>query len=135
MGRESPHRIDDPFGMAEIADGKARIGLHLWANAGTWYTSDSVFTFSYSSKAFRLVAYSNSTTKRNTGETWDLDLDYVARRARMTIGDFTSDEAEDRTYERKLPRSRPRSIEEIGPGWDFCPEQSDLSWWGLREAD
>jgi hypothetical protein len=125
--------IDDPFGMAEISDGNVRVGLHLWANAGTWYTSDSRFTFRYSDKAFRLVAYTDYTTKRNTGETWDLSLDYVARRARMTRGDFTSDEAEDETYERRLPRAPLPTIEEIGSGWDFYPEQSELSWWGLRE--
>lgn len=51
--------IDDPFGGAEIADGAIQIRLHLWANAGTWYTSDSKFTFRYGDNAFRLVSYSN----------------------------------------------------------------------------
>jgi hypothetical protein len=127
--------IDDPFGMADIADGNVRIGLHLWANAGTWYTSDSIFTFRYSSKAFRLVSYTNYSTKRNTGETWDLDVDYVARRARMTVGDFSSDEVEDKTYSKTLPRASLRTIQEVGPGWEFCADQSELSWWGMREAD
>ena len=127
--------LDDPFGGAEIADGAIKIRFHLWANAGTWYTSDSSFTFRYRDKAFRLVAYANYTTKRNTGETWDLGLDYVARKATMTIGDFSSDDVEDKTYTKRLPRVRLQTIEEAGPGWDFYAEQSDVSWWGIEETD
>jgi hypothetical protein len=129
--REDPC-LDDPFGGAEIEDGAMKIRLRLWANAGTWYTSDSVFTFRYSSKAFRLVAYANYTTKRNTGETWDLGLDYVSRKARMRVGNFSSGEAEDGTLARRLPRAALRTIQELGPGWDFHAEQADLSWWGLH---
>jgi hypothetical protein len=127
--------IDDPFGGAGIADGAVEISLHLWANAGTWYTSDSKLTFRYTGKAFRLVAYSAYTTKRNTGETWDLSLDYVARKAEITIGNFSSDEIEDRTYARRLPRAPLKALGEIGPGWDFYAEQSDESWWGIEEKE
>ena len=127
--------IDDPFGGAEIADGAIEIRFHLWANAGTWYTSDSKFTFRYRDKGFRLVAYANYTTKRNTGQTWDLSLDYLARKATMTVGDFTSDNVPDKTYARKLPRAPLRTFEDVGPGWDFSAEQSDLSWWGIDESD
>jgi hypothetical protein len=127
--------IDDPFGFAEIADGALRVGLHYWANAGSWYTSDTSFSFRYLDKAFRLVAYSNYTTKRNTGQTWDLSLDYVARKARIAVGSFSNDEEKDKSYERPLPRANLKTIGEIGSGWDFYPEQSDLSWWGLEESD
>lgn len=127
--------IDDPFGGATIADGAIEIGLHLWANAGTWYTSDSKLVFRYRDKAFRLVAYSNYTTKRNTGETWELGVDYVSRKAEMTVGNFSSDEVEDKTFEKRLPRAPLRTLEEIGPGWDFYAEQADISWWGIEEDE
>jgi len=125
--------IDDPFGGAEIADGYIRIYLHYWANAGSWYTSDSVFTFGFLDDAFRLIAYSNYTTKRNTGETWDLALDYLAGSARLMIGNFSGDEVEDRDYERSFSAGYLATLGEIGSGWDFYPEQSDLSWWGIGE--
>ncbi len=127
--------IDDPFGGAEIADGYIRIYLHYWANAGSWYTSDSVFAFGFLDGAFRLIAYSNYTTKRNTGETWDLALDYLAGSATLTIGSFSDDEAGERDYERSFPAGQLTALGEIGPGWDFYPEQSDLSWWGIGEDD
>lgn len=141
--------IDDPFGGAEIVDGAIQIRFHLWANAGTWYTSDSSFTFRYRDKSFRLVSYSDYTTKRNTGETWDLALDYLSRKAEITIGNFSSNEGEgegegdddsedeykSKTYTKRLPREPLKSLAEIGPGFDFCVEQSNLSWWGLEEAD
>jgi hypothetical protein len=129
---ESP-TLDDPFGYAESADGDLRIGLHYWANAGSWYTSDATFTFRYLDRAFRLVGYADYVTKRNTGETWDLKIDYVARMAEITLGSFSDDDVEDRTYHRSLPRSPLLTIDELGEGWAFAPEQDDLSWWGLNE--
>lgn len=125
--------IDDPFGGIDIADGAVRISLHLWANAGTWYTCDTQFTFRFRDKAFRLVAYSNYTTRRNTGDTSDLTVDYAAGEATITVGNFTSDEAGDTTYTRRFPRARLRTVDEVGPGWDFYAEQADLSWWGITE--
>lgn len=127
--------IDDPFGGAEIVDGSIQIRFHLWANAGTWYTSDSSFTFRFRDKAFRLVSYSAYTTKRNTGETWDLSLNYISRKAEITIGNFSSDEIEDKTYTKRLPREPLKALDAIGPGFDFYAEQSDLAWWGIEETD
>jgi hypothetical protein len=125
--------IDDPFGFADISEGMMRIGLHLWANAGTWYTSDTAFVFRYSGRAFRLARYESYTTKRNTGETWDLAVDYASRKASLTLGSFSDDEVEDRAYEKPLPRSALSAIGELGCGWDYYPEQADMSWWGIEE--
>lgn len=127
--------IDDPFSFAEIDNGTIRIYCHLWANAGSWYTSDSRFTFRYQDNAFRLVFYTNYTTKRNTGETWEIDLDYVAGNAVLTMGNFTDDECGDLSYEKTLPREELISIDEIGSGLDFYTEQSDISWWEIEEED
>jgi hypothetical protein len=126
--------LDDPFGFAEISGGMFRVGLHLWANAGTWYTSSTVLGFRYSGKAFRLSRYECDTYKRNTGESWDLVVDYASRRASLTLGGSSEEEeVEDRTYEKTLPRSPLAPIGELGCGWDYCPEQSDMSWWGIEE--
>lgn len=127
--------IDDPFGFADISEGMLRVGLHLWANAGTWYASSTVFAFRYSGKAFRLARYECDTYKRNTGESWDLVLDYASRKASLTVGAPSEEEqAEDETYEKRLPRSPLTAIGELGCGWDYYPEQSDLSWWGIEEG-
>lgn len=125
--------IDDPFSFAEIDNGAVHLYLHLWANAGTWYTSDSKFSFRYLDDSFRLTAWSNYTTKRNSGETWELNLDYIAFKGNLTIGNFSSDEGEDTTYERPLPETSLFTMEEIFSLWDFYPEQSDLSWWEFGE--
>jgi hypothetical protein len=129
---ESP-TLDDPFGFAESTNGDLRIGLHYWANAGSWYTSDTTFTFRYLDEAFRLVGYADYLTKRNTGETWDLKIDYLARMAEITLGRFSEDDVEDRTYYRSLPSSPLLTIDEVGEGWAFAPEQGDLSWWDLNK--
>ncbi len=127
--------IDDPFSLAEMEAGTIQIYLHLWANAGTWYTSDSKFTFRFQDNALRLVSYTNYTTKRNTGETWELDLDYVAGNAVLTTGNYSDDEGGDLSYEKPLPCEELISIEEIGSGWDFYTEQSDISWWEIDDTE
>ena len=126
--------IDDPFGRAEIADGAVSIGLHFWANAGSWYTDDTDFIFKFRDSAFRLVGYRDFTTKRNTGQTWELDVDYLKREAVMTLGSFSDDEVADKTYRKSLPTPPLPTIEELGSGWDFQPDERDLSWWGLTES-
>lgn len=125
--------IDDPFSLAEIENGDIRIYCHLWANAGTWYTSDSRFTFRYLDGAFRLVSWLDFTTKRNSGETWEIELDYVSQKAVLTTGNFTEDETEDQSYERQLTCEELCTMEEVGTCWDFYPEQSDISWWEIEE--
>ena len=127
--------IDDPFGRAGIVDGRIEVGLHYWANAGSWYTDDRAFIFMYRDGAFRLVGYKDFTTKRNTGETWDLSIDYLASEAEITLGSFSDDAIQDKTYKKPLPSSPLSTIEELGSGWEYRPEQADISWWGLREMD
>lgn len=131
--------IDDPFAGAEIVDGSIKIYLGFWANAGSWYTSSASFTFRYRDSAFRLVAYSNYTTKRNTGETWDLKLDYVSRKAEMTVSSFLSDEGDDedgdKTYAKSIPGAPLMTFDDISFGAVFYPPQLDLSWWGIGEME
>ena len=126
--------IDDPFSYAEIADGAIQICLHYWANAGSWYTSDTKYIIRYRSGAFRLVGLEDYTTKRNTGETWHLRLDFVARKAELTLGNFSDDEDKEVTYRKKLPREPLLIIEEADCGWEISPEPCDLSWWELTES-
>jgi len=126
--------IDDPFSQAEIIDGAIRVGLHFWANAGSWYTDDTTFIFRYRDNAFRLAGYEEYTTKRNTGETWDVKIDYLAGKAEITLGNFSDDESEDKTYQKPLSPSPLLTIKEVGGGWDFHTEEQDLSWWGLEES-
>lgn len=126
--------IDDPFGSAELSDGTIRIGLHYWANAGSWYTDDTTYIFTYRDNAFRLVGYRDYTTKRNTGETWEVSIDYLAHTAEMTLGSFSDDDVETKSYQKPLPDSPLMTIEQLGGGWDSRPEQTELSWWGLDDG-
>jgi len=74
--------------------------------------------------AYCLVFYSNYTTMRNNGETWDLKIDYASRKA------------EDKAYTKTLPRASLITIEEISSmGEGFYPEQANLSWWGIEETE
>ncbi len=127
--------IDDPFAGAGIVDGAISIGLHFWANAGSWYTGDTTYFFKYRDHSFCLVGYHDYTTKRNTGEIWDVSIDYLVGEAQITIGNFSDEEAQDATYKKSLAEAPLSTLEEIGSGWDFQPEQRDPAWWGLENTD
>lgn len=126
--------IDDPFGGAEIEDGTVRVMFHFWANAGSWYTSGTKYTFKYLEKSFHLVAFANFTYKRNTGESWDIELDYVLGKGEMTLGGYSSDdEEEEKTYTKDLAEGPLLTLEEIASDPYYYPEQLNPSWWGLDE--
>jgi len=133
--RNETPTLDDPFGQADIVDGALQVSLHYWANAGSWYTDDATFIFRYRDNALRLVGYKDFTTKRNTGETWDLSVDFLAHEAKITLGNYSDDESENKTYRKSVPESPLPTIEELGSGWDFQPEEANLSWWGLGESE
>lgn len=127
--------LDDPFNGAEIADGGIVVHIHFWANAGTWYTDDRAFTFRFIDGAFRLVGYTDFTTKRNTGETWELKMDYTTCSAEFTVGSFSDDDVTDKTYRSDLPKTPLETIDDIGSGEDFRCEQQDPYWWGIGDTE
>lgn len=126
--------IDDPLGGAEIDEGTIQIMFHFWANAGSWYTSSTKYTFKYLEESFHLVAYANFTYKRNTGQSWDIELDYVLGTGEITLGGHSiDDEEEEKTYVKELPAEPFLTLEAIASDPYYYPEQLDLSWWGLSE--
>ncbi len=52
----------------------------------------------------------------------------------MVIGNFACEEEEEsQTITKEIPKGSLLSLEEIVSGWDYYPEQLDLSWWGISE--
>ncbi|NZA26422.1 hypothetical protein H0E84_08485 [Luteimonas sp. SJ-92] len=106
-------------GGVGIVDGALRIGLHLWASAGTWSTSRSGFTFRWREGCFRLVGHDHRHLHRGSGAVQETSANYLTRRAWRAEGSI-EDDAMEKTWLR-LPAQPLRCLEDIGDGFAFDP--------------
>ncbi len=107
---------EDPAGRVSIVKGTLRVGLHYWANAGSWFTVETVCTFRYQDDTFRLIGNDESVSRRNSGNTQDVSINYLTRKAKIVLGNFSDDDAEARTYWKSLLRAPLLTINDIGSG-------------------
>jgi hypothetical protein len=77
--RHDSATMDDPFGGISIRNGTLRVGLHFFANAGTWETSERTFTVRFEKGCLRLIGFAMSTAHRGSGETTDTSVNYLTR--------------------------------------------------------
>ncbi|MET0314216.1 MAG: hypothetical protein ABW275_07475 [Hansschlegelia sp.] len=114
--------VDDPFweeaGDLAIAKGSVKVGLHFFANAGGWQTSNTTFTFRLVGGGLELIGFDRSETMRNSGEMTSISVNYPA--GRMSVGKGSIEDDKETTTWRKAPKRGPR-IEAIGDGLDFDP--------------
>src|SRR5215217_4818232 len=114
----------DPFGAPEqlsIARGAVRIDLERFMSAGGWDMGTTSFTFRWEGDGLRLIGYDFSNVRRNTGEFGGVSINYLTGRAELTQGRI--DEDRDTVRWVALHNRRPITIEWIGNGLDYDPEQ------------
>jgi hypothetical protein len=114
--------VDDPFseeaGDLAIAKGSVKVGLHFFANAGSWRTSNTTFTFRLVGDGLELIGFDRSEVMRNSGEMTSISVNYPA--GRMSLGKGSIEDDKEATTWRKAPKRGPR-IEAIGDGLEFDP--------------
>lgn len=122
--REYPN-LSDPFGADdadfEIARGTLRLSLYRFANAGGWDMGPTAFTFRWQQDALRLIGFDFTNVKRNTGCITALSINYLTRRARLSVGRIDS-ETDERVNWRNLPARPLAAIGAAGDGLAFDPE-------------
>ncbi len=131
--RHDSPTLDDPFASAAIVKGTLRVGLHFWANAGSWSTSDSTFTFRYQDGAFRLIGYDDVSSARNTGKTQIVSINFLTRKARIEHRDDSGDET--RIHWDTVPPAELPSLDQLGCGADYAPEVRERWWSKLNAAE
>ena len=110
----------DEGGGVEVADGALRVGLRMWANAGSWTTSQAGFTFRWRDGCFRLVGHDGFSLHRASGEIRSTSANYLTRRAWSSQGSI-NDEGQPPRQWVTLPGRPLPCLEEIGNGLDFDP--------------
>lgn len=114
--------LEDPFADARSSNGGFKIALSYFANAGSWSTFRVEYTFRFEDDCFRLIGYDRNETRRNTGETSALSLNYLSGKAKVSTGSMEDDEQHHEW--RPLQGKRKVCLQEIGNGLDFNPESS-----------
>jgi len=111
---------EDEGGGVEVDGGALRVSLHMWASAGTWFTSNTSFTFRYRDGCFRLVGY-DKRSRHRAGEVFTtISANYLTRRAWRAEGSISSDDEPERNWLR-LPKRPLHCLEEVGDGLEFDP--------------
>jgi hypothetical protein len=111
---------DDPFdGEIAIARGVLRIGLHFFANAGSWETFNADFALRWQNGRFELIGYDRVSVQRNTGEMDELSVNYSTRKVKLGEGSIGDDRLKTRWT--TLPFAPLPTLDDIGDGLAFDP--------------
>jgi hypothetical protein len=120
--RQTNPLMDDHLGSAEIVKGTLQVSLGMWMSAGSWYTTQTKLTFRYQDGCFKLIGYDSTETKRNTGETSTVSINYLTKKMKITKGNV-QDDRENVSW-KTLRAPRLLCLDAVGDGLDFDPESS-----------
>jgi hypothetical protein len=115
--------IDDPFTNIKAGKASFSVNIHSWANAGSWLTSDSSFTFRYQNGCIRLIGYDNSSRHRGTAQYANASVNYLTKKAKIVRGVDTDSVPDHPTTKwEALPADTTMPcLAEIGDGFEFQP--------------
>lgn len=87
---ESP-TMSEPFQDASIKNGVLQLSFEQWSSAGSWSMTQTSFKFRFQNGDFVLIGADKTESMRNTGEMETRSYNFLTRKARIEIGNFTSD--------------------------------------------
>ena len=112
--------MDDPLEDVAIVKGTVQVSLGFWMSAGSWYTSQTRLTFRYQDGCFKLIGYDSTETKRNSGETSTVSLNYLTKKAKVTKGNIENDRGKVSWKTIRTPSLL--CLDAVGDGLEFNPE-------------
>jgi len=112
--------MEDYFNDAKIIKGTIQVSLVESSNVGSWSTSNTKFTFKYLDGCFKLIGYDSMETQRNTGETNDVSINYLTRKAKIARGNMENDK--EKISWKSVPMKSLLCIDTIGNGLGFSPK-------------
>lgn len=102
-----------------IRDGRIFVRLHWWLSMGGWGTSSTTYTFRWQDGCMRLIGYDLDEIQRNSGETIDTSINYLAGEVRIDSGSIEDDRT--RTRRETFPPAAAKCLQDIGDGFEFDP--------------
>lgn len=115
--------MDDPLENAAIVKGTVQVSLVSFMSAGSWYTSQVKFTFRYQEGCLKLIGYDSTESQRNVGELTTISINYLTKKAKITKGDYQSDQ--ETVSWKTLRTPKLLCLDAIGNGLEFSPEGAE----------
>ncbi|HKV12347.1 MAG TPA: hypothetical protein VJ725_29650 [Thermoanaerobaculia bacterium] len=112
--------MDDPLEGVAIVKGTLQVSLTSFMSAGSWYTSQTKFTFRYQDGCFKLIGYDSMEAKRNTGEMSTVSINYLTRKMKTAKGNLGTDKEEVSWKTIRTPKLL--CLDAVGDGLEFSPE-------------
>lgn len=104
--------LEDPLAGVSIRHGTFRVVLSVFANAGTWSTTTTTYTFRYQNSCFQLIGLDETETQRNTGEMTTVSTNYSTRQVERREG--TIDSNKEKVRRSRLSPGTPACIDKMG---------------------
>jgi hypothetical protein len=112
--------MDDPLDQVAVVKGTVQVSLSFWMSAGSWTTSQTTFTFRYQEGCFKLIGYDSTETRRNSGETSAVSVNYPAKRMKLTKGNIENERESVSWKSVRAPKLL--CLNAVGDGLAFHPE-------------
>ena len=119
--RENPNQ-DPAFNGVSITNGVLHVKMHEFLEAGGWWSGEMSFAFRWQDGALRLIGYDRDGVVKPTGATDVASVNYPARRMIVKTGSMAGD-APDQTKTITLPNRPLLTIDEVGDGLEFDPDE------------
>ncbi|MDH3743219.1 MAG: hypothetical protein OER56_16635, partial [Hyphomicrobiales bacterium] len=119
--RTSPNQ-DDFLGEAgglSIKNGVLNVQINLFMSAGGWDAGSRTFRFRHQGGQFKLIGFDSSNVHRGSGETTDVSVNYLNRKAKVATGSIENDIV--KTKWSRLPKQPLLTIQQVGNGLEFEP--------------
>lgn len=107
-------------GGVAIVRGNLRVDTQFFANAGSWWMSNTTFTFRYLQGGFKLIGYDSFSMNRATHEIDKISINYLTGKIKIAKG-RGDDDGQDKVQWKKLSLLKPIPIAAID-GATFSPD-------------
>lgn len=85
---ESPC-LEDPMGEGEtlsIQKGLLKISFHYWLSCGSWYVTNTSYTFRYQNQKFKLIGFDSDDFHRASGDITERSINFLTGKVKKTSG-------------------------------------------------
>lgn len=110
--------ISDPYEDMRIDKGTLHLHIVSFANAGGWSTSNRRFQFRWDGEAMALIGFDGVELKRNTGDIYQLSINYLTGKRKDAEGNIADDDETDWKWS-DLPKGTAHALGSIGNAFEF----------------
>jgi hypothetical protein len=117
---ENPN-ADEEFDEIAIANGNLKVVMHVFMSAGGWQMGGTAYTFRWQDGGFKLSGFDRDSTMRNSGETEEVNINYLTGRKVLKAGTIESDKQ--KVSELRIAKKPLLDLTAIGDGLMFDPDE------------